>query len=216
MEQSISIYQNLQEVSALIFHDVKFTGNIFLLDKDYSESKNYEGDDIIKLNEVWLKLYDDYFAKTDDPRFRKELKNKKQSFQLLCAITKGKEFLDLLQFVSDNELFMPNECHEEVVTTLGNGLKQLAKEYRFDEETSLNELIEHNRRVLGGLQTRYERTFRTEGEVEERDISLFYDIKGQIERILNKDYIPEHINMLQWISYEKQYKKEVSRLSKQK
>lgn len=216
MEQNISestslqVYSSLQEISALLFHDIKFSGNILKLDKDFKEDKVYEDVDIIQINETWLKLYDEYFEKTDDPRFRKELKNKKESFRLLCAITKGKEFLDLLEFVAENEEYIPNETHLEVVTTLGQGLKKLAREYHFDIEKPLKENLNHNRNVLGGLQTRYELQFKKDLNVEKKDITLFYEIKAQIEQVLQKDYIPDYINMLQWIAYEKHYKKRIS------
>lgn len=216
MEQNISestslqVYNSLQEISALLFHDIKFSGNILKLDKDFKENKKYEDVDIIQINETWLKLYDEYFEKTDDPRFRKELKNKKDSFRLLCAITKGKEFIDLLEFISNNEEYIPNESHLEVVTTIGKGLKKLAREFHFDIEKPLKEIISHNVKVLGGLQTRYELQFKKDLNVEKKDITLFYEIKAQIESVLQKDYIPDHINMLQWIAYEKQYKKRIS------
>lgn len=207
MEQNISLYQNLQEISALTFHQIKFTGNVFLLDKNYDEDKNYGSHDVVKIQSAWIKMYDEYFEKTDDTRFRKELRNKKKTLDLLLNINLIKSILSVLRSLKENEEFVPGEAMIKTVASLGNSLKEINKNIKFDSVLPLKKNIKNVESYLGGLQSRYEILFKEDVVVEEKDILLFYEIKSRIEQVLQKDHIPDYINMLQWIAYEKEVKK---------
>ena len=205
MARNISIYRNLREINSERFHEIKFTGNIFLVNKNHEDEIEYDQEEIFRINEGWLKLYDEYFEKTDDPRFRKELKNKDKTLYLLLVIKKIEDVLKLMKFAYDNREYIPGDAYLNAISGMGNSLKKLDRHIKFDSTQELPPQIKKVESVLGGLKSRYEILFKEDLQVEERDIMLYYDIKAHIESAIGRN-LPEIINMLQWIAYEKQYK----------
>ena len=100
---NLNTYKSLEEINSVVFHKIKFTGNIFLVDKDYTEEKEYKSFEIIEIQEAWLKLYDQYFEKTDDTRFRKNLKNKDKNLSLLLQIKLIEDVSSLLEHLDENK-----------------------------------------------------------------------------------------------------------------
>lgn len=203
------LFNKLQNISAINFHDIKFSGNVYLLDKDYSEDKIYSTSDVIEINKTWLSLYDDYFEKTNDTRFKKDLKNKKRSLDLLIEINIIESVLKVLESIEENEKYVPIESHVPTIISLGNSLKKLNKKIKFDSLLPLKTNISRVKAYVGGLKSRYEINFKEDLVVEDVDITFYYETIIQIARVLKIDYIPDHINMLQYIAYEKAYKREL-------
>lgn len=209
MAQSIIPYKSLKEINSIVFHEIKFTGNIFLIDKDYDEEKKYTSEDILILSDSWHRLYDEYFEKTDDVKFRKELKNKNETVKLLLQIKLIDDLVELLEHLLEHRDYVPGEAYYKTISSIGNSLKKLNGKIRFDSTKDIKPQLEQIKAVKGGLQTRYELLFKEDLKVEKADIMLYYDIKAHIEQTLDRN-LPEIINMLQWIAYEKQYKKRLS------
>lgn len=203
------VYRSLKEISAITFHEIKFSGNIYLLDKDYNENKTYSTKDVIYISDTWSRLYDEYFEKTDDTRFRKELKNRKRSLDLLLEINIIQSILRVLVSIEENDGYVPNEAFMPTIVSLGNSLKKLNRKINFDSTRPLIDNIKNVQGFVGGLQTRYEINFKEDLVVEEKDILFYYEITQAIASVLDMDYIPDHINMLQYIAYEKRYKKKL-------
>lgn len=213
MEQNISeltslnLYRTLKDISAIRFHEIKFSGNIFMLDKEYDEDKVYNSLEVSLVSEVWLNLYDEYFNKTDDTRFRKDLKHKKSSLQLLLEINILKSILKILNGLAENIDHVPGEILITTISSIRNDIKRISKKIDFETTYKLKRNIGNVKSYVDGLQTRYELKFKEDLVVEERDIIQYYETTIQIARVLKMDYIPDHINMLQYIAYEKTYKK---------
>lgn len=210
MEQSISQFKSLQEISALRFHEIKFSGNIKLIDKDYEEGKSYELHEIHQMHQTWLSLYDEYFEKTDDTKFKKELKNKDQNLELLLTINTTERIVSLLEYNELNVDYLPDNIYMENKVAFGNALKQIDKKLEFDSNTETKPQLDKVKTYLSGLKTRYELNFKEDLVVEQKDILRYYEIKTQIAEILEMNDIPDYINMLQWIVYEKNARKRAS------
>lgn len=208
MEQSISAFRNLKEINSITFHEVKFTGNVFLLDKNHFEGKKYTQKDAIDLSMVWYKLYDEYFENTDDYNLRKELKNNDKTLELLLKIKLMDSVIEVLESLDENKEFVPAETYLKTVASLGNNLKRVDKHIRFDSTKEIKPQLQQIQAVKGGLQTRYELLFKEDVKADKKSIMLYYDIKAHIEQTLDRN-LPEIINMLQWIAYEKLYKKKL-------
>lgn len=207
-EQNISTYRNLKEINADVFHEVKFTGNIFLIDKDYDEDKKYNQENVLILSKSWYKLYDEYFEKTNNANFRKELKNKDQTLELLLKIKLIDSVIEILENLEENKDYVPNEVYLKMVVSLGNNLKKVDKYLKFDSTLPIQPQIDQIQAVKGGLQTRYELLFKDDVKADKKSEMLYYDIKAHIEQALDRN-LPETINMLQWIAYEKLYIKKI-------
>lgn len=213
MEQSIITYQSLKEISAERFHEIKFTGNIYLVDKEYAEDKKYGLSDLDIINTAWLKLYDEYFEKTDDTNLRKQLKNKEQTLRLLTDINLIKTVLEVLEVLEETEEYTPNEVLVTAPFEIFKSLKRRVSKIKYDTTKDLKNNVQHLRDVLGGLQTRYEILFKEDLKVDENSELQYYIIKEMMEDVLQRN-LPEYINMLQWIAYEKSVKRKVENARK--
>ena len=206
---TLNTYKSLKEISAIRFHEIKFEGNINLIDKDYEEEKKYNSNEVEAMHEAWIKLYDQYFEKTDNPSLRKELRNKKQTLDLLLSINLIKKIIEVLEFLDLNMDYVPGDAYMKTISGLGNNLKKINPKLRFDSAKPIKEQIEFCRGVMQGLETRYKILHKEDQEIKQGDIMLFYQIKSSIEDIFGRN-IDENINMLQWIAYEKDFKKKVN------
>lgn len=203
----MNLYTRLRDISAVTFHEIKFTGDIFLLDIDYDEDKNYKQSDVIEVFESWLVLYDEYYQKTDDPKLRRELKNRKKSLKLLVHISILDVITDLLELIDENHDYVPNEAKIKTLVSLKKSISNVDKKIKFNPLDCIKINIQNVKDFSSGLKTRYKLYFKDDLNISESDLLLFYKIKSSIEQILKKDNIPDHINMLQWIAYEKQAKR---------
>lgn len=216
MAQNILIYRNLKQISAILFHEIKFSGNLLLLDKDYSEDKEYEPSEIIEINNTWLKMYDEYFEKTDDTRLKKTLKNKNKTLELSLKIVNIQKIIQILEDFEENKRLLTKETQKEVLMSLSGSLMRIERRIKLNITKPIKEQLKNLNSVLGGLQSRYKILFKEDVQVTERDIMLFYDLKASIEQVLERN-LDDTVNMLQWISYTKLYNKKIEnrkRLSK--
>ena len=205
----MNLYKKLRDISAVTFHDIKFSGNVYLIDKDHEEDKKYGAADIVEISEAWSDLYDEYYEKTDDPRLRRELKNKKKNLKLLIDINLLEVFIETLKLMQENQDYVPEEAKLSTFSSFKNSLARISKMIVFDTLADLKTNIKNVTGYTAGLRTRYELQFRDDMKVDINDLLLYYEIKANIEQILKKDHIPDYINMLQWIAYEKQAKREL-------
>ncbi|MCP4984853.1 MAG: hypothetical protein GY928_01950 [Colwellia sp.] len=210
----MNLYTRLRDISAVTFHEIKYTGNICLLDKDYDEEKKYNSVEIIEIDTTWLELYDEYYEKSDDIRLRRVLKNKKKNLKLLIDINMLRVILNTLELIKDNIEHVPEEAKLKTLSSLKNSLKRISGVIKFDTLTDIKTNIKNVKAYADGIKTRYELNFKDDMKVDETDILFFYEMKANIEDILKKDNIPEHINMLQWMAYEKQAKRKIKNGSK--
>lgn len=198
----MNLYLKLKDISALIFHEIKFTGVILLLDKDYEEDKAYTTVEIITINEAWLNLYDEYYQKSDDTRLRRELKNHKVTLKLLIEINILKVVIQVLELMQEHEGYVPEGIVFNTLNSFKNTLSELNKIIKFDISDGLETNIKNVTSYYLAIKTRYDLLFKKDMNVDAHDLLLYYKIKSNIEAILKKDHIPDYINMLQWITYE--------------
>ena len=202
-EQNIFLYENLQKISAIRFHEIKFTGNVKLVNKNHEEGQEYDLEQIIEFNNHWWEvLFNEYYERSVDNRLKNDLKKKDRGLDLLLEINAIEQVIGLLNYCDSQKEYMPPEVYLETVSHLGNELKRLNKSIKFDTTQPLKDQISKIESYKGGLETRYKIQFKEEVSVENVDLQRYYEIKTEIASILQMDDIPDHINMLQWIVYE--------------
>ena len=217
MVQNILVYKNLKDISAITFNTIKFEGDVKLIDSEYEFGKKYTPEQMDALKDAWVDLYDQYYLKLEDKKSKRDLKRKKENFGLLFKIKQSTEFLVILRYITDNYEYIPLESYNNALNTLLRGLKTLSRAFKWDANKSNIENIEYNQSVVDGLTTRYNRQKGDdddEVDLEDASISTFYEIKASMEQWLEKNHIDENINMLEWIAYEKQFKRKIENANK--
>lgn len=202
-------YKTLKEISAIIFHEIRFSGNILLLDKDYEEDKNYSASEIISISDDWIKLYDEYYKESDSNDLRRSFRDKKKGTSLLMQINVVSGIKKTLNLLVKNDKYINEHIRYSTVSSLSVSLKRITNRVVIKASDNIEINLKNVDRFLKGLQSKYKINFKKEMNVDEQSIMLFYNIKAQIEDILNKDSISDDINMLQWLAYENKAKQKI-------
>lgn len=202
-------YKTLKEISAIIFHEIRFSGNILLLDKDYEEDKNYSASEIISISDDWIKLYDEYYKESDSNDLRRNFRDKKKGTSLLMQINVVSGIKKTLNLLVKNDKYINEHIRYSTVSSLSVSLKRITNRVVIKASDSIEINLKNVDRFLKGLQSKYKINFKKEMNVDEQSIMLFYNIKAQIEDILGKDSISDDINMLQWLAYENKAKQKI-------
>lgn len=205
-EQNILVFKNLKEVSAVLFHEIKYSANILLLDKYYDDEKKYSDLDIIQIEKCWANIYDEYFDKSDNSKSKKNLSKNNKSLKLLFQIQIIRNVIGNIELLESNkELYDFNvPLYIDSIKSLCDDLNKLHSNINVVAIEPLQEQLKQVNSVLGGLETRYKTSFKEEhGFNDDLDILQFYKDKASMEGILERS-LDEKVNMMQWIAYEQQ------------
>ncbi len=123
----LNLYRKLKEISAVRFHEIKFDGNIKLIDKDYEDDKKYTALQLKELQDAWITLYDEYFERTDSTELRSSLRNKKRTSEMLLEINLIENIIDVLKFLDDNLEYLPDDVFLNTVNSLSKDLRKVNK-----------------------------------------------------------------------------------------
>ena len=202
----MQIIKKLKEISAVKFHEIKFTGNVFLLDKDYSEEKDYNEQDVFEIGNAWEDIYDDYYKRSDDNSLKRDLNGRKKRIKLLLTINLLGAILKTLNLLKKNNENVTEYIKYKTIKSLNESLKNITKRIKISPTKNIDQNISVVEKFKKATETSY-RLHHSKGvDDKKQDIMLFYEIKSKIEHLLEKNSIDEMINMLQWIAYEKQAK----------
>lgn len=205
----MNIYKTLRDISALRFHEIRFSGNILLLDEDYEEDKVYSNVDIINISESWLKMYDEYYVESDSNDLRKGLRDKKRGTGILMQINVVSGIEKTLNILNENKDILNESIKYSTVSSLSSSLAKITKRISIKPNDDLEVSLKKVSKFLKGLQSKYKLNFKKEMRVNNESVMLFYKIKAQIEDILGKNSISDDINMLQWLAYENKAKHKI-------
>ena len=191
----MNTYKTLRDIGSLRFHEIRFSGNIFLLDKDYEEGKDYSIIDVVRINDDWLKMYDEYYKESDSNELKKSFRDKKKGTSILMQINIVYGIKKTLKLLIDNKEYINEHIKYSTVSSLSSSLKRITKRVVIKTSDDLEKNLSNVDRFLKGLDNKYKLNFNKEMNVNEQSIMLFYNIKAQIEDILGKNSISDDINM---------------------
>lgn len=205
--RNLKVYDSLDTLKIITFWKINQTGNIYLLDKNFFEGKLYTNKEVIYIQELWLRLQDEYYKLQNDPKQRAKLRTSKERMLLMFKTQtiihhlgfyerffKYSELLDTKKFLEQEaELF-------NIFTKLG--LNKKINPLALPQE-KLRIVQKYTEAVIARLK-------RLQNEVEEdskEEIQNIYSQVVSIEKIIDRP-IPniEEISVMQWIAYEQQAK----------
>lgn len=195
-------YKSLDEITAVRFHEIKYQNNITKMDKNWNPKKRYTDSQIVSFNYDWFKLTDEYFELVKDQRGKSRFRKKKQETALSLKIQLMDQIIKTLSYCELNKLFLPLSAYNEFIEQTSTSLKKISSGLQKDGDVYewIKKLINYN----DGLKTKYSLDTKNETEGKEAEFSDFYKELAYIEMALEKDNIPEDINMTKWIVYKNQ------------
>lgn len=196
---NISIFQNLSQVNIELWNEILITQNIFLLDKDYSESKRYSKNENELLNNTFLELYDIYFKELDNQYAKNNLKETQEKIQLSAKIMILTDCVNSLLSIQRNYKVLKEPIKKE--QEIYNCIKIISKYVQFDKFNTINENIVIIQKLITSNETTYKRKFgETEKDFKEKTYSFEKQVVD-VEQVLGHTIDTTKVNVLKWIGY---------------
>lgn len=176
-----SIFQNLKQINVQLWYDILEDHNVKLLDKKYTEDKEYSNSDLEILNNQFSLLYDDFFEKLNNEYSKQSLSEKQEKINLISKITLLQECEKTLIFIKFNykSIDKPIEKEQQIYDTI----KILSKYAKIDTFNTIDENIEILKKIILSFDATYSRKYGNETKEEnKKNYSLeeqLFDI-GQI------------------------------------
>lgn len=198
-QPSIFIFQNLNQVNIELWNEILTTQNIFLLDKDYSESKRYSKNENELLNNTFLELYDIYFKELDNQYAKNNLKETQEKIQLSAKIMILTDCVNSLLSIQRNYKVLKEPIKKE--QEIYNCIKIISKYVQFDKFNTINENIVIIQKLITSNETTYKRKFgETEKDFKEKTYSFEKQVVD-VEQVLGHTIDTSKVNVLKWIGY---------------
>lgn len=196
---NISIFQNLSQVNIELWNEILTTQNIFLLDKDYSESKKYSKKENELLNNKFIELYDIYFKELDNQYAKNNLKETQEKIQLSAKIMILTDCVNSLLSIQRNYKVLKEPIKKE--QEIYNCIKIISKYVQFDKFNTINENIVIIQKLITSNETTYKRKFgETEKDFKEKTYSFEKQVVD-VEQVLGHTIDTSKVNVLKWIGY---------------
>ena len=194
-------FNTLDDLKIIPFLKIMQEGNVLLLDSEYTTEKNYTDEEITQLNELWLKLYDEYFELKNDGLARTYLTNQHKVFNLEFKIVTLSKFHDILANIQE---YQHNEKVAEIKLNCVNEVKKLAPRLKiniFDDVltlcTKIQGVIKALTNELGTIKVNQEK------RVEKQKANV-YDVVANVEQVLERSLGDiNNISVALFVSYEK-------------
>lgn len=210
--KKLHLYKSLDTLKILRFWDILKHKNALLLDFDYYEGKKYSNEQKNEIEQLWQRLYDEYFVLRDSSKTRSQLIKAFDELHLREKITQIKNNIEALISIKELIQEIPNEgdFKEEIGVLLKyeqevyNNVKIIDKKIKPKYFDGLEANIINLDRVLKSYINRYNIEHKKRDENVEKEIKNVYDVVANAESWLDRHIPIEEITVSRWLSYEKQ------------
>lgn len=198
-QMNISIYQSLSQINIELWNEILNTQNIYLLDKQYKEKKQYSKEEVKYISETFSSLYDDYFIKLDNSFAKANLKETQEKIQLSAKIMILTDCVNSLQAIKRNYKILKEPLKKE--NDIYDCVKIISKYVKFDKFATIDENIEVIIKIIQSNELTYKRKF---GEEKNENSAVNYTFEKQVvdvEQVLGRSIDITNTNVLKWIGY---------------
>jgi hypothetical protein len=198
-QPNTSTFQSLKSINIELWNEILETQNVLLLDKDYFEGKNYTTKDKIELNAKYSELYDDYFAKLNNPFAKNELLETQEKIHLSAKIMLLSDCINSLLSIQRNYKVIQKPLEKE--QAVYNCVKTMSKGVNFPKFNTINENIAIIEKLLKSNETTYKRKFGDNEKEEKENRYTFEKQLVDIEQVLGRSINTKDTNVIKWVEY---------------
>jgi hypothetical protein len=200
----LELFDSLDNLKILTFWEITREKNAMLLDKNYSKTKKYTKNEVKICEDLWLKLFDDYYKLRDNNDSKSNLIKSFDELKLREKINQINNTIDFLEtlkkqigFISNEDVIKyEQECYA-MLKKIDNRIKPL-----FFEGIDAN--IVNLGKVLKSFINKYNIAFKEKEKVVKKEVKNVYDIVANAESWLERNLDVENMTVSRWIAYEKQ------------
>lgn len=195
--KNIIIFQNLRQINIVLWNDIIESGNILLLDKNYSTDTKYNRYQIESLDEQFKNLYDAYFLALNNRKAKAQLEKSQEKVVMSLKVIVLKDALNTLCFIRDNQRFLKDYLSKE--NKVYQTVKTVVKNVNFKQFNTLQENIDVLEKVFKSVSMEFERKFESEKEIKKN--YTFEKQVADVEQVLGRSLDIAKCNVIQWIEY---------------
>ena len=156
-QMNIFTYQNLKQINVKTWFDILEDGKYELMDKTYSDEKEYTTEQLEFCSVEFGKLYDLFFKKLNNQYSISTLEEKQERINLISKITILQECINSLLFIARNYIHIENPI--ELENKIYESVKQLSKYIKFPQFNTISENIEIINKLITSNEANYLRKY---------------------------------------------------------
>jgi len=206
--KTLNLYKSLDTLKILTFWKIIQDKNILLLDKDYKEGKKYSKKDLKQFNDVWERLYDEYYELKNDSKSKSKLSKSFKELEIRSKIKEIKDYIDFLISLAKGSNVVGQEIITEYEQQVYANLKLLDKRIKPKLFDGIEANVKYLNKFLNALINTYNRDNEDAKREVEKQINNVYEVVANAESWLAPQ--PIHINEMvvsHWIAIEKMIEK---------
>lgn len=202
--RKLHLYTSLDTLKILTFWQILKDKNAFLLDFDYKEGKKYSDAEKEQINEVWLRLYDEYFVLRDSSKSRMELIKAFDELNLMQKITEIKQNAEFLIKLKGYYGLVPDKQLMEYEQKIYEIVKKIEPKIKPKYFDGIDANISNLDRVLKSYINKYNEEFKKRENAVENEITNVYEIVANAESWLERNLNINEMVVSHWLAIEKQ------------
>lgn len=204
---NIQPYNDLYDLRIITFWNILKDKNIFLLDKNYFVAKNYTEADKKYLNDLFDKMYDDFFKLVNNQKSKTLIKTRLDEIVMALIVDGLKSNYNLL-------VTLANEYRDVLDFRTFQNFEQQAYGFikQLDKKIAIKHFdgIETNLKIVKSYITAVEQKIKSNDNYVAKgiasEIKNIYDTVAIVESALGRSLTNiETMSVMQWLAYQKQY-----------
>lgn len=203
-KNKLHLYTSLDTLKILTFWDILKYKNALLLDFDYYEGKKYSDDQKNEIEQLWSRLYDEYFVLRDSSKTRSQLIKAFDELHLREKITQIKNNIDFLLELKKFTGLMPDEDILKYEQEVYNNLKTIDKKIKPKYFEGLDANIINLDKVLKSYINRYNLEHKKRDENVAKEIKNVYEVVANAESWLERNLNINDMVVSHWLAIENQ------------
>ena len=202
----INYYKSLDKLKILTFWQIIKDKNIFLLDLDYVENKKYSKEQIIDIEQTWLRLYDEYYVLLDDSKSRAKMNKTFDELKTRDKINQVKYNYDFLISLKNYIGVLSDEDIAKYEQETYARLKLIDKRIKPLYFDGIDANLKNLDKVIKAMINRYNIDHKESQKEIQKEIDNVYDVVANAESWLERNLNINDMVVSHWIALQNQIK----------
>lgn len=199
--KKLHAYRSLDTLKILTFWSIIKDKNILLLDFDYVDGKKYTAEQQNELENLWFRLYDEYFILMDDNKSKYELNKSFSELKIRDKITQIKNNFDFLSHLKGFSQSLDISKYEQETY---ERLKKIEPKMRLKYFDGIDANLIILDKVIKSLINQYNIEHKQNEKTIEKEIKNVYEVVANAESWLERNLNINDMVVSHWIAIRNQ------------
>lgn len=204
LNKKLNIFKSIDTLKIITFWKILQDKNVFLLDLDYYDGKKYSKRKTKQINDIWVRLYDEYYILRDDSKSKLELTKSFKGLKIKAEILYIKKAIESFELLLDQEFNIPGEEIYKMRRKMYDSLIKINSRIKFQHFNSLALDIEYLSKFFNSMQNSYNLNYKKEEEVTEGQVKNMYNVVANAEDWVGRGLDIENMVVSHWLAVERQ------------